>query len=687
MANVIKTVMTYPLNGSTRDFNIPFEYLARKFVQVTLLGVDRKVLSLNTDYRFSTKTTITTTQAWGPAQGYQQIEIRRYTSATERLVDFTDGSILRAYDLNIAQIQTMHVAEEARDLTADTIGVNNEGHLDARGRRIVNLGNAVNDRDAVPFGQLKTMNQNAWDAQNKAQQFRNEAQTFRNQAETFKNETNNLKNAAAASQNAAKTSETNAKASENAAAASKGAAATSQAAAKTSETNAKNSENAARGQADLAKKWATNPRNQKVDATEYSAKHYAEVAKEESAKLGNWNALAGTVESVSGTDVKFKNRVGLKEINMENAFLNKNRLRLQSQNDSSKYIDTFCWNDAANRKVVMEWGSNVGQGYLAYLQKVTDTKAEYQVNGDITANQVCKAGQRFYTQSTLGSGGLASQLGDSAPYSHSLPGNQDGNVYYPMIKQYGRRSTGYPTSFSMGLTSMGSNAFHKLFIQMNGDANKAASWSFDMTTGYFNTKGLRADAQIQSVGNGANFLLQTAGNVENQASYVLGQAGGNNWYIGKGGADNNITLHSYKLNTNIVLRSDVVAINKPLLVGGNGKMAGDGNIYGSKWGNRYLDAFLNDTYVKKTKNWTRVWAGTAGGNTQTGTLPQDLRFRNVWLVMADGYRNFIRFGPDGLYFLSSYGGWIKLQLHSSGKILKNVQDKTSVLREIWVENE
>lgn len=187
MANKIRTVMTYPLTGAV-DFAITFEYLARKFVTVTLIGKDRKELVLNQDYRFTTKTQITTTRAWTAADGYYYIEIRRFTSATDRLVDFADGSILRAYDLNIAQIQTLHVAEEARDLTADTIGVNNDGHLDARGRRIVNLANAVDDGDAVSLGQLKTMDQNSWQARNEALQFRNEAETFRNKAEGFKNE-------------------------------------------------------------------------------------------------------------------------------------------------------------------------------------------------------------------------------------------------------------------------------------------------------------------------------------------------------------------------------------------------------------------------------------------------------------------------------------------------------------------
>ena len=260
MANVIKTVLTYQLDGSKRDFNIPFEYLARKFVVVTLIGVDRKVLTINTDYRFATRTTVSLTKAWGPADGYTTIELRRVTSATDRLVDFTDGSILRAYDLNVAQIQTMHVAEEARDLTADTIGVNNSGHLDARGRKIVNLANALDDRDAVPFGQLRTMNQNSWQARNEAQGFRNEAEHFSKQAETFKNNAASSASASAqsasesaGSASAAKVSESNANNSKNAAAASQSAAATSERNAKTSETNAKTSETKAKASETNAK--------------------------------------------------------------------------------------------------------------------------------------------------------------------------------------------------------------------------------------------------------------------------------------------------------------------------------------------------------------------------------------------------------------------------------------------------
>lgn len=290
MANVIKTVLTYQLDGSTRDFNIPFEYLARKFVVVTLIGVDRRVLTLNTDYRFATRTTISLTKSWGPTDGYTTIELRRVTSTTDRLVDFTDGSILRAYDLNVAQIQTMHVAEEARDLTADTIGVNNDGHLDARGRRIVNLANAVDDRDAVPFGQLKTMNQNSWQARNEALQFRNEAETFRNQAEGFKNESSTNATNTKQWRDEANGFRDEAEQFKNTATQQATAASNSASAAHQSEVNAANSATASANSATLAEQQADR-------------------AEREADKLGNWNALAGAIEGVDGNDVTFKGAI------------------------------------------------------------------------------------------------------------------------------------------------------------------------------------------------------------------------------------------------------------------------------------------------------------------------------------------------------------------------------------------
>ncbi|ADV35699.1 tail fiber protein [Pseudomonas phage phiIBB-PF7A] len=180
MADAPKTTITYPLDGSNKDFPIPFEYLARKFVQVTLVGTDRKPLILNIDFRFTQRTIITTTKTWGPSDGYNLIEIRRYTSATERLVDFSDGSILRAYDLNTSQVQSLHIAEEGRDIATDTIGVNNDGDLDARGRKIVNVADGTGDFDAVNLRQQKVW---AGSALNQADRSKAEADRSTQQAD------------------------------------------------------------------------------------------------------------------------------------------------------------------------------------------------------------------------------------------------------------------------------------------------------------------------------------------------------------------------------------------------------------------------------------------------------------------------------------------------------------------------
>lgn len=333
MATNIKTVMTYQLNGATTDFAIPFEYLARKFVQVTLIGVDRKVLVLNQDYRFATKALISTTRSWGPADGYQLIEIRRYTSAAERLVDFTDGSILRAYDLNISQVQTLHVAEEARDLTADTIGVNNDGNLDARGRKIVNVGEGTEPGDAVSLGQLQKWNDSALHSANNAKASENQAKTYREEAGGFWQETKKLEaqaaNSAAYANNRAADSDASAKDSHQWANRSAGSA----------------SESA--GSAALARKWSSAPRDEVVADGLGSAFHYmtysksaqeassksaevaaqeADRAKTEADKLGNMNELAFTIDKITDNinvwwkgQATFRNNLHLRnETNMSN---------------------------------------------------------------------------------------------------------------------------------------------------------------------------------------------------------------------------------------------------------------------------------------------------------------------------------------------------------------------------------
>lgn len=155
MAIIVRTITNYPLNGSSREFDITFDYLARRFVKVAIISADQRVELINgIDYRFVTKTRIRTTSAIGGA--WERIELRRETSSTDRIVNFADGSILRAKDLNASQIQAIHIAEESRDLATLSISQNDLGELDAGGRRLTNLGEPISDSDAATKGYVDT---------------------------------------------------------------------------------------------------------------------------------------------------------------------------------------------------------------------------------------------------------------------------------------------------------------------------------------------------------------------------------------------------------------------------------------------------------------------------------------------------------------------------------------------------
>ncbi|CAK6604641.1 tail spike protein [Klebsiella phage vB_Kpn_K16PH164C3] len=148
----IKTVIQYPV-GAT-EFDIPFDYLSRKFVRVSLVTDDnRRLLSNITEYRYVSKTRVKLLVA---TTGFDRVEIRRFTSASERIVDFSDGSVLRASDLNVSQLQSAHIAEEARDAALMAMPQDDAGNLDARNRRIVRLAPGIDSTDAINKNQLDT---------------------------------------------------------------------------------------------------------------------------------------------------------------------------------------------------------------------------------------------------------------------------------------------------------------------------------------------------------------------------------------------------------------------------------------------------------------------------------------------------------------------------------------------------
>lgn len=487
MGTTIKTVMTYPLDGSTTDFNIPFEYLARKFVRVTLIGVDRKELILNQDYRFATKTTISTTRALGPSDGYNLIEIRRYTSATERLVDFTDGSILRAYDLNISQVQTLHVAEEARGLTADTIGVNNDGDLDARGRRIVNVTDAKDPGDAITLGQVQRWNDSALNSANRARAEADRATVRASEAATSAG--NSASSASLSRDWAIKESpvEGTFKSSRSyaldsiayrdASKSSADASAASASAASASEINTKNSEIAAK----------TSETNAKTSET--NAKASEERAIEEANKLENMNGLAGALDKVDGTNVYWKGNINANG----RLFLTKNGF------DCGQYQQFF--GGEPNRYSVMEWGDRDGW-HLYSERKTKGGRPTLNVFGDLSVGFDIRAGatqfaNRMFVHDRVqywpGAGLFKDQLSiPDAPFTKqgSYEAPSGNSLYAPIVKGIIRTvGHGYITALSFGALTQGDMSFASAGIHAIGDNGTSGFWEFNPNDKSFRSQG------------------------------------------------------------------------------------------------------------------------------------------------------------------------------------------------------
>lgn len=139
--------------GGKKVYTFPFPYLSKQFVKARYeRGSTSTPLEYNRDYSIDGQTLSLHTE--GSAEDI--LCIYRQTP-TGSLVDFNDGSILLASELDKMSIQLLHVAEEQSDrlylsgMFADADG------WEARGKRIKNLLSPSDEGDAVTLGYLNSV--------------------------------------------------------------------------------------------------------------------------------------------------------------------------------------------------------------------------------------------------------------------------------------------------------------------------------------------------------------------------------------------------------------------------------------------------------------------------------------------------------------------------------------------------
>jgi hypothetical protein len=196
-------INTYTGNGSLTSFSVSFPYIEQAHVIVTVGGVTKTVSS---DYNFTNASTIAFSSA--PANG-AIIKFTRSTNRTARLVDYQDGSTITEAILDQDGNQSFFMAQEAIDITENTIGLNANDEWDATTKKIVNVvdptvaqGAATkNYVDTKLAADINTINSH----KTAAETAKTAAETAETNAETAETNAVTAKNAAVVAQTAAET--------------------------------------------------------------------------------------------------------------------------------------------------------------------------------------------------------------------------------------------------------------------------------------------------------------------------------------------------------------------------------------------------------------------------------------------------------------------------------------------------
>ena len=252
-----QTLETYVSDGSQTIYTFGFEYLQKSFVKVFVDGLE---------VGFTLSGTYQVTLDAAPAAG-AVIVVRRVTD-TVRLVDFVDGSVLVAKDLNVSAMQATHIAAEALDVAAGSLLINEAGDYTAGFRKIADLGDPTEPRDAVNKQWVET-DANSSVAQARAA--RDAAQSAESSTLTLKQQATNARNAAQDAQAGAEAAQSAAETAQTGAQSAQSSADTAKLAAQSAQSNASSSASAAASSASAAASSASAAAQSATDAAASAA--------------------------------------------------------------------------------------------------------------------------------------------------------------------------------------------------------------------------------------------------------------------------------------------------------------------------------------------------------------------------------------------------------------------------------
>ncbi len=136
----------YVGDGSTTLFSVPFGYISRTHVTVTVDTVE-------VDFTWASASSVELEDA--PADD-AAVVVRRTTPRTSRLVDFQDANNLTEQELDDSALQFFYISQEVVDQAEDALALADDGKFDARGKVIKSVADPVSAQDAATKNWVET---------------------------------------------------------------------------------------------------------------------------------------------------------------------------------------------------------------------------------------------------------------------------------------------------------------------------------------------------------------------------------------------------------------------------------------------------------------------------------------------------------------------------------------------------